>query len=581
MGNQLRNPRRPPSPNVVLLLPLGVEPLPPFTDPDHLLAWIPARHPGRRGSLAFGPHPAVHGTVWSENRTGPADTIWRFRGFGLHTAREVFRLANPAWILVHADSGLWLLEAETLAKRARLETRRVEAADVSIAGDRLVYAECDTGPSDPAAAEVRSRCEIVVRRLSSFLEVRREPVEPPRSVHLSVGGDRVAIAGHRVLVMPTSQDGGDSWSTPVDALRDPIDALPIGDRRGAYVTTTGLVVVWAHGEERSLAAIPGNPDSNGIGFGADVRGAAAKTLVYAPATDRLLLPADGRVIEGAGRASADVHPALRETATVSLPPFHTFANAMLTRDVLASDLGLGDLRPWGIDKMGSIDTVQGGATFGVIDGRVIRIDRNGVDLSLDFDGMGTLRTSRSRFDDVIWTSDGRTNDHAAGQLALWRMRLDRDLIDTPVEALTTDRPVAALLTSALIFDNGDRAFVFDSQIEIEDVEVRRLPRNGSALGPSAETLPPSQIHGPFVRGDDGWARVQGGASDPGIDSGRLVFISQGTVSVLDEHVPFGGELSWSSEKRCWSITDDNHAHPHWVCREGAPPKEKPSRKAGP
>ena len=131
--------------------------------------------------------------------------------------------------------------------------------------------------------------------------------------------------------------------------------------------------------------------------------------------------------------------------------------------------------------------VAGGPTFGVIDGKVVRIDRSGVSHSLDFDTMGQISTSRSRFDEVMWSFDGRTNEHPSGQPGMWRARLDGERLDAPVEDLSASSVRSDQTMVPLVFDNGDRAVVLSSSSG--QVTVRRLVRAGVGLGVFDSTDP--------------------------------------------------------------------------------------------
>ncbi len=569
---------KPPSPDHELRLLLGAEPPLPFVDGGHVVEWTATRHPGLLGQLTFVAHPSVLGTVWSEATGDAANAPFAKRGFGFHTAREVFRLANPSWILVHADSGLWLVESETLAKRWRVKTKRVEAADVSIAADRLVYAECDSRSADTRPIGQLGSCELVIRRLSTFVEIVREPIPLPRSVHLSVDGTRVAIVDQRVTLRSTTEAGREKWSfAPEPSMGQPMDAIPIGETRVGYVTTTGNLGVWTAGEAASVWSVVADHGTYRLGFGSDVRGAAAKTLVYSPVTDRLAFPVDSRSVDGAARG-APISRALNDAyATIAIPPFHRAGDAALTRVELDKTSELGNSLHWGVDKVGSLDTIAGGATFGVVDGIVIRIDRHGVARSVDFDTMGDVHSSTSRFDVVLWASDGRTTANLGG-LSFWRMKLDFAELDAAVEPLQTEGVGTSNPDHALVFDDGARAFVFEAPGT--HGSLARMPRNAPLLDSVHPRSELTKMPTPFVHGDDAWGRVETDVVGYDESGGRIVVITPNAVNVIDQEVPLGGVLSWSPEPRCWSVVVDDPARPLQVCpARAALPEDKPGRKS--
>ncbi len=570
---------KPPSPNQQLSLLLGAEPRLPFTDGGHVVERTATRHAGVLGPLTFAPHASMQGTVWSESKDDADNAPFAQRGFGFHTAREVFRLANPSWVLVHADSGLWLVESETLAKRWRVKTKRVEVADVSIPADRLVYAECDSRSADTHAIGQLGSCELVIRRLSTFVELVREPIALPRSIHLSVDGTRVAIVDQRVTIRSTTEAGHEKWSfAPEVSMGQPMDAIPIGDTRVGYVTTTGNLGVWSSGEAASVWSVVADHGTYRLGFGPDVRGAAAKTLVYAADTDRLTFPVDGRSVDGAAR-SAPISRAVNDaSASVAIPPFHRFGDATSSRVALDRASGMDTSLHWGVDKIGSLDTVAGGATLGVVDGKVIRIDKHGVARSADFDTMGDVHSSTSRFDVLLWASDGRTTEHSGG-VAFWRIKLDAADLDANAEQLATEGVGTQNPDHALVFDNGDRALVFEAPLT--HGSLARLPRNASLLDSVDPRSELTKMPTPFVHGDDAWGRVEANVVGYDPAGGRIVVITPSAVNVIDQEVPLGGVLSWSPENRCWTVVvDDDQTHPHQVCPDGAPvPEEKPVRKS--
>ena len=100
---------------------------------------------------------------------------------------------RSAWLLVHAESGLWLVEATSLARRARLRTGAIAALDVTHDGKRLAYVECSLASRWALRPDLSEQpCELVVLEIPSLTELRRETIKAPHSVRFSYDGKTVA-----------------------------------------------------------------------------------------------------------------------------------------------------------------------------------------------------------------------------------------------------------------------------------------------------------------------------------------------------------------------------------------------------
>ncbi len=191
--------------------------------------------------------------------------------------------------------------------------------------------------------------------------------------------------------------------------------------------------------------------------------------------------------------------------------------------------------------------------------------------------MGDVHSSTSRFDALLWASDGRTAEHSGG-VSFWRIKLDSAELDATVEQLATEGVGTKNPAHALVFDDGDRAFVFETPGT--HGSLARLPRNASLLDGIDPRSELTKMPTPFVHGDDAWGRVEADVVGYDPAGGRIVVITPNAVNVIDQEVPLGGVLSWSPETRCWSVVvDDDPTRPHQVCPGGAVvPEEKPIRK---
>ncbi len=386
-------------------------------------------------------------------------SAWRSEhgaGFGRHVARALYRLGDGTWTLVHAESGLWLIETATLARRARLRTGAIAAVDVSRDGSSIAYAECEPPPRWALQPQIpNGDCELIVLRFPDLREVRRVTVASAAQVRFAADGSVLAISRDRfgapILVSIASEQP--PWS--VAASSSSVDAVPINANRVAY-NADGNIMIVDRDQGVVYVGVPrartlGNPVMDMLGTGRD-----SGPLLYDAAGDRVLRPVNQVEVLVIERASSDT------------PAFH---EPIARAELLATGL---DVVPNRVPAGPSVvATLYGG-------GIVLRVGDKQVAYSADFaDAEDRWHASATRFDVLLWRTQG-------GRVHLRRVELTSASLDVTAQGIGSfasdydDHPVT--------FSSGDRAFV--AATPTKRLRLIRLAR-GAALSPPEWTELPA------------------------------------------------------------------------------------------
>ena len=159
-------------------------------------------------------------------------------GFQLHSADVAAPLLDGAWILVAANSGLWLHEGETLVRRARLAPPPIKAMAASPKGDRYAWVDGAGGLTMAAFPSLKTIARVA-------------EVDTPAKMRFSPEGDRVVIGSHSDYVT-VYNDKGDTVFR-YDENTDVNDAILLpGGKEVAFVSDSDDAYVYDIATGREL-----------------------------------------------------------------------------------------------------------------------------------------------------------------------------------------------------------------------------------------------------------------------------------------------------------------------------------------
>lgn len=497
-------------------------PLPlPFADAK-LIEVLADRSAPTLGKLPITPpQPMWRGTVWQSPRGA---------GFGRHHPHYIHPLPGGDFLLVYADSGLWVLETKTLVRRARLRTGQVSAIEVSSDGTRLAYAECA-----PANAW-QQPCDLIVLRIPEFRELHRSEIRFPYQLRFSAKGDVIASsAGHfaGVTVIPIDSNKP-RWNTKI--LSTAVAAVPIGETRVGYISGSGQLAIEEKDREGSLYLGAGDPPVMDFPFRLGIARHRGE-LRYDAARDRLIEPQKNgaQVIEAASSETPKRgQPLTRE----ELDAIDTRVVRNHVAESLEQRFGNKQFRyGLNVDGVSGFVTAQGDV-LGLSRDYVVRISSDGIMRAADFaQSDSSWKVSVSRFDILYFYE-------TSGKERLRRIELGTSAIDK------TPEPIGEFDTQddhpPLIFSNGDRVLLrFDKD---EHESILRLPRGGTLSAPI-----PLPVTGfgkqstDVVSADDRFGMLT--------MAGSLLEITREKVHVLTT-AKFGARLSFDEKSKCWQIAED-------------------------
>jgi hypothetical protein len=469
--------------------------------------------------------PRDRGTTWLSAH-GP--------GFGRHEARSAHLLADPAWLLVHAESGLWFVEATALTRRARLRTGGISAIDVTRDGKRLAYAECTLAPRYPFRPSLSDEpCDLVVLDVPSLAELRREKIKAPTAVRFSHDGKTVATsAGHfgGVTVVPLDR-ARTSWQARAGSTATA--AIPLHDARVAYLTTDQIVMIEERdARQQAFVRHVGGPPTDLVLFKLAGEARFDGTMFHDPANDRLLFGMGPKVavLEGASTASPHFEKEVEfaSIAEVTAPLAYAF-----DRTQYVQRFGLKDE-----SGRGTVLFVPRGDALEVIGGSVYRFGRDGRSWAADF-GPAPERVEASLAPaDVVVYAYGSNRFH------LSRVGIGEPHLDVKPERV--GEIASAHDHAPFAFADSSRAFVVD------DAEGRggivRLPRGG--LPAPVEWLGLRALHfaGSFAIGPDRFAFRT--------EDDVLVEVGPHEWHVVARNVTFGARFEWGASESCWLLERD-------------------------
>jgi dipeptidyl aminopeptidase/acylaminoacyl peptidase len=102
--------------------------------------------------------------------------------FVIHEPANAASIGDRSWVLVHASTGLWLHEAKTLARGARLVPAPIAAMAVADDGKAFAYVAC------------KKHCDLSIVTFPRLERVHTARVDKPRRIRFSPDGSRVVVA---------------------------------------------------------------------------------------------------------------------------------------------------------------------------------------------------------------------------------------------------------------------------------------------------------------------------------------------------------------------------------------------------
>ncbi|MDI1483907.1 hypothetical protein [Polyangium sp. y55x31] len=510
-------------------------PPPPMPFPADRVDLVPERRLGLVGIRpARDERPAERGTVWAT----PSG-----RGFGRHVARSLHLLADPAWLLVQADSGLWLLEAQTLARRARLRTGALSAVAVSADGRRIAYAESTPRPAPDSPSEADKQAELVVLEFPSLVEVHRSRVVKPAQIRFSHDARAVAAAaGNGATVIPLD-GGGAPWTAKRAPSKDSeaIAVVPLDASRVAYLTSSAALVVQDRDAERFEHRYPRK--STDLIFFRLMYAWSGGLLYHDAARDRVLSVRDTEalVVDAASTES----PRLGNPIDIAAGPVDAMRPyVFMPLQDLAKRFDVAPDVPVPSDPVFAALGTRDDAYF-IWSEHVVRLGRGLASRSPDFSSIDEDWEPSLTKHDVVFTS------YSAHEMKVRRVSLETPSLDVTPERLgsfedhTHHYPI--------VFDSGDRVFA------VGDAEERggivRLPRGG--------TLQPVEWFGvKQMRFLDSPIRSEGHVAFVNIDEDVVEVDPKGARVV--GRIEFGDKISYNVEKKCWQA-DAIRREPRLLC----------------
>ncbi|UQA55608.1 WD40 repeat domain-containing protein [Polyangium aurulentum] len=452
------------------------------------------------------------------------------RGFGRHIARSLHLLSDPAWILVHADSGLWLLEAQTLARRARLKTGTIAAIDVSTDGRRIAYAEY-TPPLERVADAHKDEepADLVVLEFPSLVEIHRARVMKPAQVRFSPDGRTVASAAKNGATVVPLDGRGAPWTTtraPGHSVKA-VAVVPLDGARVAYMADSGELILQDRATERVVHTYD-MPSTNFIFFRM-YHPWREGLLHYNAALDRVLSIRDSEalVVDAASTESPRLGKPINLAGSVdAMRPY-----AFMTLNELELRIG--------VESSGSRALVlaalgaRGDASF-VSSGTVIHFERGRVLRSPDFGDIEEGWLPSPGEHDVVFTTI-RENARTVRRVSL----------STPALDITPERVGTFVVHShadPFLFENGDRFFpVVDWA---NHGGIVRLPRGGSVQPIEWLDVKPMDFGLEVIRSEGRVALVNWEA--------EVVEVTPESARVLGQ-IKRGDGVSWNVKKKCWEV----------------------------
>lgn len=212
---------------------LGAEPAWPLPDDalpdDASVERLRDRTPGTSGAFVLGEIPDVETPVrgalvpWHDGSTR----------FHPHQPLSATAIGTGNWLLVLATSGLWLVEAGTLAVRARLVKSAYMDVVASPDGSRFAYGRCEN-----------KQCFVDIRSFPSLTLVWSAPMDAPHRIRFSPSGSHLAVAS-------TMRDS----ATVVDVEKKSVHRLGAGnDVNDALILSVDKQLV-AYGTDSDVGVI--------------------------------------------------------------------------------------------------------------------------------------------------------------------------------------------------------------------------------------------------------------------------------------------------------------------------------------
>lgn len=465
------------------------------------------------------PSPMWRGTVWQSPRGA---------GFGRHHPHVVHPLPGEDFMLVSADSGLWILETKSLVRRARLRTGELHALDISHDGKHIAYAECAPGDS------WKHPCDLVVVRVPDFTEEHRSEIRFPKQLRFSRKADVIAVSGGHyfaVVVIPLDSSKP-SWNTT--ALSSAVAAVPLSETRVAYIGGSGQLVIEEKDRKEPLYLGRGDPPVMEFPFRLGIARHGGE-IVYDAATDRVIEPQrnDAQVIEFASTEKP------RKGQPLTRDELDAFPSIVRNHQAESLDQRFGKKQ---FRYMLNIDGIHGfvdpqGDVIGLARDYVVRVTRDGVMRAADFGASDTTwKTSISPFDILFYYE-------TSGKEKLLRIELGTPALDKAPE------PIAEFDTEddhpPLIFSNGDRVIFRFEKGERES--ILRLPRGGTLSAPVPLPISGLSLNSTDVlRVEDRFAFLT--------MRGSLVEITRDKVQLLTT-AEFGASLKFDEKSKCWKISE--------------------------
>jgi hypothetical protein len=465
--------------------------------------------------------PMWRGTVFHSTR-GP--------GFGRHFPRATYLLQSGDWLLVHADSGLWLLETETLARRARLNTGAVAAVDVARGGARIAYASC--GGQDDAW---RRPCDLVVLSFPELTELHRSEIEYPSQLRFSPNAKLIAMSRGHFSGATVIEVGGQALFSS-RLLSSSVAAVPISEKRLAYLDDSGRLAI--EEANRKEALFLGRPDPPVMTFPFKLGMARGSgELVFDEAGDRVLEVGQSGALTLEGVRGEKPHPGKPLTGEELTKSGLRHGASNHSAEELDARFNVKQFRyEWHLDGvLGFVG--RRGEVVGNYRDHIIRVTREGISRSVDFnEGESSQHTSFTKADLLFWHAGIKRVSVRRAQLGTAALDYEPELVgDFPSE----------YEPRLLLFPDGARAFIAID--ERHHATLVRLPRGGK-LAP-AEPLPLNGLHSPRSQsaGDGRYAFL--------VEDGQVLEISAQKTQILvtDGHWP--EQLSFDEKTRCFALAD--------------------------
>lgn len=514
---------------------LGAEPAWPLPDDlpdDASVERLRDRTPGTSGAFVLGEIPDV------ETPVRGAVVPWHDGSprFHPHNPLSATSLGSGDWLLVLARSGLWLVEAGTLAVRARLVKSVYGDVAASPDGSRFAYGRCEN-----------KQCFVDIRSFPSLTLVWSAPMDAPHRIRFSPSGSHLAVAS-------ASRDSAtvvDVENRSVHLLRarnDVNDALilSVDKQLVAYGTDSNVGVIrnWVtqeivydtqaamrarkpRGFDQNATAYDPVRDDWYVGGNDDVvwRFGGVKTgapyykghMGFANDVEDLAILSNGDVLVGLDSGSIDLW---RVSSDESRKP------------ALGASVGL---ISWGarlnLDAKGNVLAVLGGT--------VIRW-KPGDDLVAQASFFGSAvnwKQSYTTEDVVLWSSTKESSSSHVFQRAPLKASDPLTVVARPIGTIEIENQTP----DVRVLKDGTRLILGEGPDQ--RLRVYRLPPGGALSAPEDSAIP-YEFMGKFVTADDtriGYQARRVAAEIDGAGARQLATLSESE------------RLVWNPKKGRWEV----------------------------